>query len=86
MIFQKYNQHLKGKKLLKTHLFLNQIFDSYILKVNCFVSVSNGFKISYFHIKEKKLEETKRITKREIEEWRGDLEQIDDICVMGVRI
>ena len=28
----------------------------------------------------------RELLNREIEEWRGDLEQIDDICVMGVRI
>ena len=28
----------------------------------------------------------RELLNNEIEEWRGELEQIDDICIMGVRI
>ena len=28
----------------------------------------------------------RELLNKEIEQWRGDLEQIDDICIMGVRV
>jgi hypothetical protein len=39
-----------------------------------------------FISRKKNLRKQRELLNREIEEWRGDLEQIDDICVMGVRI
>ncbi len=34
----------------------------------------------------KPMEQQKDILKRKIEDWKGELEQTDDICVMGIRI
>lgn len=34
----------------------------------------------------KPMEEQKRILQKTIKDWQGDLEQVDDICVMGIRI
>lgn len=34
----------------------------------------------------KSLEEQQRILENAFEEWRGNLEQVDDVCVIGVRI
>jgi ligand-binding sensor domain-containing protein/serine phosphatase RsbU (regulator of sigma subunit) len=32
------------------------------------------------------LEEQSEILKKEFEKWRGDLEQVDDVCLIGIRI
>lgn len=32
------------------------------------------------------MEEQKKILNKTIEEWRGSLEQVDDILVIGIRI
>lgn len=37
-------------------------------------------------IQEDNMRKQRELLNREIEDWRGDLEQIDDICVMGVRV
>ena len=37
-------------------------------------------------IQEENMRKQKELLNKEIEDWRGDLEQIDDICIMGVRI
>ncbi len=49
------------------------------------------FKYSQFEklllsIQEKSMIEQREILNNEIEKWRGELEQIDDICIIGVRI
>ena len=49
------------------------------------------FKYSQFEklllsIQEKTMTEQRKILNDEIEKWRGELEQIDDICIIGVRI
>ena len=37
-------------------------------------------------IQEENMRKQRELLNKEIEEWRGDLEQIDDICIMGVRV
>lgn len=44
------------------------------------------FKQLLITIQEQPMEEQKNILDKTILNWRGDLDQIDDICVMGVRI
>jgi serine phosphatase RsbU (regulator of sigma subunit) len=49
------------------------------------------FKYSQFEkllvaIHDKSMEEQREILNGTIDEWRGELEQIDDICIIGVRI
>ncbi len=36
--------------------------------------------------KDKPMEEQRAIIDQQFEEWRGELEQIDDVCVIGVRV
>jgi len=35
---------------------------------------------------DKPMQEQREILNQRIEEWRGELEQVDDICIIGVRI
>ncbi|PCJ84380.1 MAG: hypothetical protein COA57_09275 [Flavobacteriales bacterium] len=44
------------------------------------------FKELLVSIKDKPMEKQKTIIDQKIEEWKGDLEQVDDICIIGVRI
>lgn len=49
------------------------------------------FKYSQFEkllvsVQEKPMEEQRKILDMEIEKWRGTLEQIDDICIWGIKI
>ena len=37
-------------------------------------------------IQEENMRKQRELLNKEIEDWRGDLEQIDDICIMGVRV
>ena len=37
-------------------------------------------------ISETSMEEQHQILETEFENWRGDLDQIDDICIMGIRV
>ena len=37
-------------------------------------------------IQEENMRNQRELLNKEIEQWRGDLEQIDDICIMGVRV
>ena len=46
---------------------------------------SRKFKQLLVDIHQKPLEEQKEILEKEHEKWRGDIEQIDDIMVMGIR-
>ena len=41
------------------------------------------FLISIF---EKPMDQQNKLLSKEFDSWQGDLEQIDDVCVMGVRI
>ncbi len=45
-----------------------------------------NFKRLFLSIHDKSMEEQKAYIDRTFEEWRGNLEQIDDICVIGVRV
>ena len=49
-------------------------------------SVKKQFKQLLVEIQDKSMPEQKEILDKTIEDWRGDLEQIDDILVMGVRV
>ncbi|HWY11073.1 MAG TPA: hypothetical protein VN026_07100, partial [Bacteroidia bacterium] len=33
-----------------------------------------------------KMDEQEKIIHKRFEEWRGGLEQVDDVCIMGVRV
>ena len=39
-----------------------------------------------FSISEKPLEEQKKFLEKTFDEWKGNLEQVDDICIIGVRV
>ena len=39
-----------------------------------------------FSISQKPIEEQKKILNNAMDEWKGHLEQIDDMCVIGVRV
>lgn len=47
---------------------------------------SGAFKKLLLSIQGKDMEEQKSIIDAEFEQWRGDLEQVDDVCVIGVRL
>lgn len=38
------------------------------------------------HLTDKPMEEQRRLLEEDIERWRGDLDQVDDICVAGIRL
>ncbi|MBI2259462.1 MAG: tetratricopeptide repeat protein [Flavobacteriia bacterium] len=40
----------------------------------------------FLSICEKTMEEQKIIIEKSFEDWKGDLEQVDDVCVIGVRV
>jgi tetratricopeptide (TPR) repeat protein len=44
------------------------------------------FKNLLLEIQEKPMEEQQQILDTTIEKWRGDVEQVDDICIIGVRV
>jgi len=47
---------------------------------------SKTFRSLLLSIQDKSMEEQKELTDKAFETWRGNLEQIDDVCVIGVRI
>jgi serine phosphatase RsbU (regulator of sigma subunit)/Tfp pilus assembly protein PilF len=47
---------------------------------------AKAFRELLLSIQEKPMEEQKTIIDEAFEYWRGDLEQIDDVCVIGVRV
>ena len=47
---------------------------------------SANFKKFLLSIFEKPMDQQKKLLSKEFDSWKGDLEQIDDVCVMGVRI
>jgi len=47
---------------------------------------AKSFKELIISIQDKEMEEQKLIINEVFETWKGDLEQIDDVCVIGVRI
>jgi len=44
------------------------------------------FKELLLSVQDKKMEEQKLVIDEVFETWKGDLEQIDDVCVIGVRV
>jgi ligand-binding sensor domain-containing protein/serine phosphatase RsbU (regulator of sigma subunit) len=46
----------------------------------------NQFKNLLVDIQNLPMEEQKKLLERNIEEWRGDLEQVDDILVIGIKV
>lgn len=48
--------------------------------------LSKAFKRLLLQIQDKSMQEQKLILDKTIEEWKGDLEQVDDILVMGFKI
>ncbi len=47
---------------------------------------SKKLKSFLIDIKDKSMEEQHQLLKNEFSSWKGNLEQIDDVCIMGVRI
>lgn len=47
---------------------------------------NNQFKNLLTDIHQKSMPEQKQLLERNFEEWRGELEQVDDICVVGIRV
>lgn len=47
---------------------------------------AKSFKNLLLTIQEKNMEEQKRIIDETFETWKGNLEQVDDVCVIGVRV
>lgn len=47
---------------------------------------SANFKRLLVSVNEKNMKDQKLIVRHRFEEWKGDLEQIDDVCVIGLRI
>ncbi|MFQ5334800.1 MAG: PP2C family protein-serine/threonine phosphatase, partial [Flavobacteriales bacterium] len=45
-----------------------------------------NFRDLLIKIQDKEMEEQKRILDETVEDWRGDLEQVDDILIIGLRI
>ncbi len=46
----------------------------------------NTLKEKLLHIYQKPLVEQKQLFTQEFEQWKGDLQQVDDICIIGMRI
>ena len=47
---------------------------------------SRAFRDLLLSIQEKGMDEQRAIIDNTFESWKGDLEQIDDVCVIGVRV
>ena len=47
---------------------------------------SANFKKLLLSIYDKNMDEQKALINKEFEEWKGELEQLDDVCIIGVRI
>ena len=47
---------------------------------------SKHFKTFLMSISQLPLDEQHRLIEKEFTEWRGDLEQVDDLCIIGVRV
>ena len=47
---------------------------------------SANFRKMLFEIQDKTMDEQLSILDKRFEEWRGDIEQLDDVCIIGVRI
>ena len=47
---------------------------------------SHRFKELLLSIQNEPMDKQKKLLENAFESWRGDVEQIDDVCVIGVRI
>jgi hypothetical protein len=47
---------------------------------------TSNFKKRLLSLQEKSMSEQYEIIDRSLEEWRGNIEQVDDICVIGVQV
>jgi len=47
---------------------------------------SANFKKLLLSINDESMEQQKEMINKTFESWKGDLEQLDDVCVIGVRI
>ncbi|MCH8317180.1 MAG: histidine kinase, partial [Bacteroidetes bacterium] len=48
--------------------------------------MAKRFRQLFIDIQRKSINEQKEVLNKTIEDWKGDIEQIDDILVIGVRI
>ncbi len=48
--------------------------------------MAKSFKRLLISIHDKPMDEQRRILRETVENWRGDIDQIDDICIIGVKI
>jgi len=44
------------------------------------------FKRFLLSIKDQSMEEQGKLIEKEFESWRGELNQLDDVCVIGIRL
>ncbi|NQX97730.1 MAG: hypothetical protein HRT73_07605, partial [Flavobacteriales bacterium] len=47
---------------------------------------TRAFKELLLSVQNKSMEEQKQIVDEVFETWKGDLEQIDDVCIIGFRL
>ena len=47
---------------------------------------SKQFKSFLLSISQLPLDEQHKLIEKEFNDWRGDLEQVDDLCIVGVRV
>ena len=47
---------------------------------------TTNFKSLLLSLRDKSMSEQKKTIDQTFEEWKGDLEQLDDVCVIGVRV
>ena len=47
---------------------------------------SSNFRRFLLSIKDKDMDLQHQLIKEEFDRWKGNFEQIDDVCVMGVRV
>ena len=47
---------------------------------------SSNFKKLLLHIRKESMEEQKQALNKAFIDWKGDLEQVDDVCIIGVRV
>ena len=84
------------KKAFKTHQFTLQKGDVIYIFSDGFSDQFGGkkgkkfkkanFKKLLLSIEDQPMSEQKEIIEKEFQKWKGQLEQIDDVCVMGVKI
>lgn len=47
---------------------------------------SANFKKLLLNIQDRSMDEQKKVINKEFQDWKGELEQVDDVCVIGVRL